>query len=260
MLACRCYYTAVCGKGIQKYRLMNVLAIDTSTTTLGLCLHTDATLLEAKIRIGLRHSELLLPWIKNFYAEARIHQEETNLVVCALGPGSFTGLRIGISTAKGISFGAPCPIVGVPTLDSLAARFSIYPGIVVPAYTAKKGHYYTALFYKGRRITDYLDTDVQSLGSVLKNVVLENSSHPQNQKQECPDILITGSEAHTVSQSIRKLHGFCCDVDTGSSCSDPYILMKTGIDLFRKNGDATDNLLPIYVRKSDAEITMLAER
>lgn len=227
---------------------MNVIVIDTTLTTLGLCVRTDSVLLELKLKIGLKHSEALLPWVELLYHEAQISPKDVDLVVSALGPGSFTGLRIGISTAKGIAFGAHCPLVGVPTLDSLANRFSAYPGIVVPVYDAKKDRYYTAFYHRGERITDYLDTDISSIGSLLKK---KSESH--NIAQKSPNIFITGCDALIFSEQLEKLFGFRCDTDPGSSCSDPYSLLKLGIELFHEKGAAPQTLAPLYVRKSDAE-------
>ena len=92
---------------------------------------------------------------------------ELDLVVCSLGPGSFTGIRIGLATALGIGTGPGIPVVGVSTLDAIAARGKATDGDVFPVIDARKGKIYTAQFARGMRAGDYLDISPAGLAARL---------------------------------------------------------------------------------------------
>ena len=137
---------------------MKILAIDTSTEILSLCGRFDEKTFEVTRDLDLRHSEQILPLIDLVLSNLSIVPRDLDLVVTARGPGSFTGLRIGMAVSKGLSAGSRCPCVSIPTLDAYAAPFRTLPNIVTaPVIDAKKSHVYTA-FYRGEeRLTEYLD-------------------------------------------------------------------------------------------------------
>ena len=82
---------------------MKTLAIDTATTALGLCLRVGSESRTVVYQIGLKHSEKLMPAVRNLLQEADLPVQELDLIVCSTGPGSFTGIRIGLATAKGLA-------------------------------------------------------------------------------------------------------------------------------------------------------------
>jgi tRNA threonylcarbamoyladenosine biosynthesis protein TsaB len=125
---------------------MKLLAIDTSTLTAGVALFdTDRGLLVPERRhVVTTHSEALLPLIDGALAEAGLGPRQLDAVVCAAGPGSFTGLRIGISTAKGLCFALGRPLVLISSLEALAARAA--DGPVCATLDALKGEVYAGLF------------------------------------------------------------------------------------------------------------------
>jgi len=115
---------------------VNVLAIDTATATLGLSLKTGSESHTLLLQAGLKHSEKLMPSIQALLLEAELDREELELIACSIGPGSFTGIRIGLATAKGLAqgvqaLGTSCRLIGVSTLDGLARRFRRFEGTVV---------------------------------------------------------------------------------------------------------------------------------
>ena len=117
---------------------MNILSIDTSGEILHLGLKSGETFLENTRDMGLKHAETLTPLIRSLMEEIDLSPKALDLVVCSQGPGSFTGLRIGLATAKGISEGAGCPLVSIPTLVALAEPWRDFEGIVMPVIDAKK--------------------------------------------------------------------------------------------------------------------------
>lgn len=142
---------------------MNILLFDTSTDTLAAGVLRDDGRLFAAARSDLKHSEILLPAIEGCLAAAELSFRDIDLIACAKGPGSFTGLRIGLATAKGLALALDIPWRGVPTLDCLAFGRG-GPGLtVIPLLDARKNRVYAALYRDGLRISDYLDIAPDSL-------------------------------------------------------------------------------------------------
>jgi tRNA threonylcarbamoyladenosine biosynthesis protein TsaB len=133
-----------------------LLAIDTATRTLGLALHDGESLIaEQNWRIGNNHNRLLAPSIQELLLHCDIPIESLSAIAVAAGPGSYTGLRIGVALAKGMAGAKNLPLIGVNTLDIIAAGqsfvnakhrlLSILPAgrgrIVAGEYKVKKGHW-----------------------------------------------------------------------------------------------------------------------
>ena len=97
------------------------LAIDTSTDTASLALVQDSQVLaELTWHCGQSHSTELLPRLLDLLNQSKLSLESTNGIIVARGPGSFNGLRVGISTAKGLALSLGCPIIGISTLEAAA--------------------------------------------------------------------------------------------------------------------------------------------
>lgn len=224
---------------------MNVLAIDTATEVLGIALSTGGERRVTTVRIGLKHSETLLPWIKFLIEDSGIKLDDLQLIVCSLGPGSFTGLRIGLATAKGLAAGSHCPLIGIPGLDALAFRYRSFKGVVIPLSDARRKKVYTALYRQGERISDYLDIPMTKLALDLK---------------EFDNLLLTGSEAEVFARIIgeeQSREGIT--LDRGLPFTDPESLLEIGQELFNRKGNIQYNLEPLYLRKSEAEIKLYGE-
>lgn len=98
---------------------------------------------------GLTQSELLLPMAENILKSLGLTFDDVGLLACAVGPGSFTGVRIGVALVKGIAFGKGIPCVAVSTIDELAENLAGLEGIIVPCMDARRAQVYTAT-YRGR--------------------------------------------------------------------------------------------------------------
>ena len=150
---------------------MKILAIDTSTKYLSVAVAEDArTLASFRDKGEFMHSDLLIPTVDKVLKKCHLKLKDINAIALSIGPGSFTGLRIGVATCKGINLGMGVPIVAVPTLDAIAYNFIDIDEegrILCPLIDAKKGKVY-ACFYKGlERVSEYVLTEV---GSLLKMV------------------------------------------------------------------------------------------
>ena len=96
---------------------MNAIAFDTASEFLDIALLVDDRITLQYKEIGLKHSEYLITSVIDLCSKAHTTLREIDLIICTRGPGSFTGLRIGMSAAKGLAYGLQIPIVSVPTLD-----------------------------------------------------------------------------------------------------------------------------------------------
>jgi tRNA threonylcarbamoyladenosine biosynthesis protein TsaB len=126
---------------------MRLLAVETSTLTGAVALlDAGSVVAESRVSVAVTHGERLMAAIDGVLRAGRRDLADVDAFAVALGPGSFTGLRIGVSTVKGLAFATGKPAVGVPTLDALAWRlpFCAYP--VCPVLDAKKNEVYAALF------------------------------------------------------------------------------------------------------------------
>ena len=94
---------------------------------------------------------------------AAISPGDLNLVACMKGPGSFTGLRIGYSAAKGIAAALEIPLRAVPTMDCLAYTLSIWPGMALPAIDAKRGCFFAALYRHGKELAGCMDASPEAI-------------------------------------------------------------------------------------------------
>ena len=134
---------------------MNILAIDAATSILSLTLMRDKEYFEYNADRGFRHSELIMPAVDYLFEQAEMKPGDLDLVCTALGPGSFTGLRVGMATAKGICAGTDTPFVAVPTLDVLARPFTLFDGLTVPLIDARKKRFFLRPL-PARRSADFL--------------------------------------------------------------------------------------------------------
>lgn len=216
---------------------MNILAFDTSTEIFSVCLAADNNYFEFSCSQGYKHSETLVTEIEYLLKKADITSSQLDLIVCPGGPGSFTGLRIGMSTAKGISFGSDTPMVTVPTLDMMAYGFDYFDGTVVPVIDARKKRFYTAFFTKGNKISDDLDLTPGDIFTRLKDY---------------SRILFTGPDA----QILADMHSLETDISVDPIKRRGFAsnLIPLGQQYFKEYGPSADTEGPLYLRKSEAEI------
>ena len=127
---------------------MLILAVDTNTPAASIALLEDARLLaEANLDAGLTHSEKLLPAVDFLLRSMGIEIRDLEGMALAVGPGSFTGIRIGMSTVKALAHATGCRIAPVSTLEALACKLSSSSKrLICPLMDAKKGEVYGALY------------------------------------------------------------------------------------------------------------------
>jgi tRNA threonylcarbamoyladenosine biosynthesis protein TsaB len=237
---------------------MNILAIDSSSSTLSVALETENQIFHEEINKPNGHSEYLMECADSLCKSAGIRPSDLGMVACMKGPGSFTGLRIGFSTAKGIALALGIPLIAVPTLDCLAYPFSTQPGLVLPVLDAKKNCFFSAFYRGGERLTDFLDARAGELLKIMSSIMV-SANEP---------ILLTGAGAKLfLSRFEGTAQG---DSIYGDSTYVKEITKKMNLDKEFANGRATELLkmtknsniykksdidgAPVYLRKSDAEL------
>ena len=133
---------------------MKILAIDTSTDYLSLAILKDSRLLERfHKKAGRRHSILLVPMIDKLLKKARLKIKDIDCFAISVGPGSFTGLRIGVTVVKALAYALKKPIIAVPTLDVIAYKALGSKGVICPVLDARKNKVYACLYkYDGKKL------------------------------------------------------------------------------------------------------------
>jgi len=224
---------------------MNILVFDTSTDLLAAAVIKGDGSVYAQRASGFRHTETLLPSIERCLAEASVTLKEIGLIACTSGPGSFTGLRVGMATAKGLSFALGIPWVGVPTLDCMAQGQALGPAFgqeragrtIVPVIDARKNRIYSALYKDGLRVSDYLDV---SLAELLAMVDGDD------------EVVFIGPDADLLADYALERPGFIIGAD------DPTARLKGLAALaeirYGKEGPAADDEGPLYMREPEIGI------
>lgn len=153
---------------------MRILAFETSAKAASVALLEDGVLLaESYQNAGLTHSVTVLSMAENLMKTCGVGAEDVDAVAVAMGPGSFTGVRIGIAAAKGFAWGRELPLYGVSTLEAMALGYGAESGLVCPAMDARRSQVYNALFRvegcKLIRLREDRAISLEELAQDLKN-------------------------------------------------------------------------------------------
>ena len=219
---------------------MNVLLADTSTAILSIALITDGTYEERLVDGNFSHSEDLLPEIEALLKRAEIEMRDLDLLIVTKGPGSFTGLRIGMASMKGIASALSIPLVSIPTLDAIAKAVEIYPGAVLSAIDAKKRKFYLSMKKNGETIIPDRDGNAEDVISCIR-------------EEELP-VLITGPDALLFAEKIREIDSSARIItDPEAPRNISRALLELGVRKFREKGADDIGEGPVYIRRSDAE-------
>jgi len=225
-----------------------VLGIETATLVAGVALINNGKVIsEHFINNRKTHSQTLMPMIKEVLTEGGVSPQELGGIAVSVGPGSFTGLRIGIATAKGLAQALNLPIVGVKTLDALANNLVGVQGLVCPILDAKKSQVYTAIYNTQEGIVEPLS---DHMAIDLEELVVRIKSFKQK-------VTFLGDGVPVFKNSLLEMLGdkvvFANEVNSlprGASVA------QLGLRLLEQNQMV--NLLelqPFYIRKPEAEIS-----
>lgn len=224
---------------------MKILGIDTSTRcgSIGL-IDGKEVISEHLLNLPVTHSEKLLESIDHLLRGARCSMEELDGWAISLGPGSFTGLRIGVSTIKGLAYATRKPVAGVSSLDVLAYQISPTPYLICPILDARKGEVYTA-FYR------------YDEANLLQRCSPYQAIKPKDLVKHIDErVIFVGDGVKTYSDFLEKsLHSFALFPEPSLHLPHGSTVAGLGRELLLK-GSSLDikRFTPIYVRASEAEI------
>jgi len=224
---------------------MKVLGIDTSTSCGSVGLVEDNRIIsDYLLNTPVTHSERLLKAIDLILQESRCSMSDLDGWAISLGPGSFTGLRIGASTVKGLSFATGKPVMGVPTLDVLAFQVSPTPYLIRPILDARKGEVYTASYRYEEKDLIKQKSPYQAIkpGDLVKRIEEKT--------------IFIGEGAKTYGDFLKEsLGNFTTFVFPSLNVPHGSTVAKLGLELLcQKKILDLATFSPIYVRPSEAEI------
>lgn len=239
---------------------MRIVGIDTSSAKASVALLEDGQLIAERCHPGStaghaagpagfksNHAEILLPLIESVVRQAEISLPEVSGIALSIGPGSFTGLRIGLSTVKGLAYGWEVPVVGVSTLLAQAARVGEFDGAICALLDARKNEVYAALFRKRRQeITRLTEDFLDSIGTVIDQV--------RGAAGDLPCRFIGDGARRYEKLLLDALGGRArlCAEDSVSSCA--AAVARLGMERIRRSEtDDLGQLAPLYLRPSEAE-------
>lgn len=148
---------------------MNILAIDTSSSVASVAIINNEKLVgEYSINTNLKHSEKLMPIINQLLLSCDISINDIDCIGIAEGPGSFTGVRIGIATARAISHVINVPIIGVSTLEALAYNIPCFEGIVCPILDARRNQVYASAYrWEDNNVFSVINQDAYYIDDII---------------------------------------------------------------------------------------------
>ena len=153
---------------------MKILAFETSAKAASVALTDGGKLLaESYQNTGMTHSQTLMVMAQDLLKTCGLSPKDVDAVAVAAGPGSFTGVRIGVAAAKGFAWGGELPCYGVSTLEAMARSLGVWQGYIVPAMDARRSQVYTAIFHAEKGVLSRVEEDMaislQELGEKIKN-------------------------------------------------------------------------------------------
>lgn len=221
---------------------MNILSIETTSAVLSTAIASEEKVIAVfTINNKKTHSVSLMPAIRDMLSYADFDIKDIDYIACSSGPGSFTGLRIGAATAKGIAYALGKKIIPIPTLDSMAYNVYYFNGIIVPMIDARNNDVFTAFYeYNNEsliRKTDYIAENIKKVLEMLKG---------QN-------VIFTGDGAVVHKEKIKEF---------GYKIADNLLIMPNAASLSQMAFKNIDNAVDVsgfelmYLRKSQAEREM----
>ena len=228
---------------------MRLLAIETATPAQSVALvEGDRLLAELSYEAKGNRGGLLLPAVDRVLQKAGLAARDLDAVAVSVGPGSFTGLRVGLATAKGLTLGAGAALVDVPTLEALAEGYALPDGTICALLDAYRGEVYMAVFRRvgAGRALERLSPDAvlapEAVASALAAV-------------EGPVHLIGNGAARYRERIETALSGRACVTEEGL-CAVPSAVVVARLGLRRlAGGNKSDaEVAPIYLRRAEAEV------
>lgn len=228
---------------------MLILGIDTTTLSCSVALLQGENLLaEMTLNIKKTHSERLMPLLDQLLSESAIEREQIEAIAAAAGPGSFTGLRIGLSTARALAQGLNIPAVPVCTLEAIAEAVPTPDTLICPILDARRSQLYCALYQRAveppHPLETLLEPDARTLTTLLEYLRADNRP-----------VVFLGEGLNSYAAELQhSLHGRAVIAPAPFRlCRAAFVALR-GQTLLQANPQASYlELLPRYLRRPEAE-------
>jgi len=222
---------------------MIILGIETSTKTCSVALIDGKKLGdEISLHLGLSHSERVIPLLDEILKRNGMAIKDIDGIAVSIGPGSFTGIRVGVSTARGLAQSLNIPLVGIPSLDGLAFGMETSGELVCPIIDALRREIYTALYDGRKRLTPYQLIGIEDWLKILKD------------KEET--ILFLGEAVDLYENLIKNfLKKKAKIVKKERRYVSAARVAQLGLEkLVSGEGKKYDQVFPLYIRRAEAEV------
>ena len=223
---------------------MLILGIETSTKTGSVAVASDsAVIAQYSLNIEVTHSERLMSTVDRVLKDTGLAIADLDGFAVAIGPGSFTGLRIGISTVKGLELATSKPVAAIPTLQALAWNLPFAGVPICPMLDARKNEVYAALYRYERAVLVQTMPDaaipLAALAGKIEGVTI-----------------FTGEAAHIYRSEIERQFGDrALFAPSSAILPSAAAVAVIGLEMIAKNGQVEpDSLTPIYIRRPEAEV------
>ncbi|WP_330949564.1 tRNA (adenosine(37)-N6)-threonylcarbamoyltransferase complex dimerization subunit type 1 TsaB [Virgibacillus sp. MG-45] len=225
---------------------MYILAIDTSNNALGVAILKDDQLIGQIItNMAKNHSVRLMPAVDQLMKDVQITPEQLEKIVVAQGPGSYTGVRIGLTTAKTLGWALKIPVVGVSSLQALAFQGRFSQSVISPFFDARRGLVYTGLYeWRAGKMQTLLDD---------RNILLTDWLEKLKALQKSVLFLSPDMEKHQ-EVILAQLGDLAIIPEEPFHHTSPAYLAYAGKEL---SGDTVHALKPNYLRLAEAEANWL---
>jgi len=228
---------------------MLVLGIDTTTLSCSVAVaNSDKVLAEYSLQSKKTHSEKLLPLIDAVVRTAGCKPGDLEGVAVSIGPGSFTGLRIGIATARALGQTLNIPLAGISTLEVLAAQIPFFHGLISPILDARRQQVYNAIFCAGEKPTRLVDERAIGLNDLLAELAGMDER-----------VLFIGDGVSVHRRIIQTVLGeAACFLPPEGNYIRAATVARLGLSVLNlKQGKSYLELMPSYIRHSEAEVKYL---
>ncbi|MFA5793546.1 MAG: tRNA (adenosine(37)-N6)-threonylcarbamoyltransferase complex dimerization subunit type 1 TsaB [Candidatus Brocadiia bacterium] len=239
-----------------KISCMKALGIETSGNRGGIALLDGGKVLkEILLKKGMVHGKLLIAAIDKALKTCRWKKTDIDLIAVDIGPGSYTGLRVGLAAAKMMSYLLNIPMVGVSSLDALMQEINTKHLIACPVIDARWNQVYTAIYRKNaagwKKVTDFMAITPSELAKLLKEYSLK-----YGKTDKSPNIILFGDGLLSYNNILNGLPG----IESGSEkywYPKPANIVRLGYKRWHnKQKDTYWEINPLYLRKTEAEITL----
>ena len=221
---------------------MNILALDCAVTRISLAVKTESKFISTTYDIGMRQSEILVPAIDEILKKAEITAAELNASALTIGPGSFTGLRLGISALKAIELAYNVPVYGISSLETYAYPYKNFGIPLLSCIDANKDKFYARFTDGNKNLLKDDDYEVSTITEAVKDF---------------ESILVCGPDAAKLTEKLKAVYGDKNYLVAQTRPETAESLIQITEELIEKKAEPLKDFDgPVYLRASEAELKL----